>query len=263
MSAWRQAVSLHRQLRLRGERDARLRLLMEQLPAIVWSTDLRLRVVSSQGGGLRGLRLLPHPLTDASLPEYFEVDPADDFLPRAHRQALAGETVEFQLEWRGRHFEAHVEPLRDPSGHLCGTIGVALDVTARREAEEQLRRAALHDAAHRPAQPRALPGPAGAGLIERARDAPAPALRGPPLDLDRFKTINDSLGHLVGDRLLVAIARRIEACLRPGEMLARFGGDEFTLLMERRHRRAPGRAAGGARPRRAAARPSWWTATRW
>ncbi len=51
------------------------------------------------------------------------------------------------------------------------------------------------------------------------------------LDLDRFKIVNDSLGHLVGDELLIAVSRRIESCLRPGDALARLGGDEFAILL--------------------------------
>jgi diguanylate cyclase (GGDEF)-like protein len=222
---------LHRHLRLRGERDARLRLLIEQLPAIVWSTDLALNVTSSLGGGLKGLHLLPHPLGEVTLGEYFQVEATDNHIPLAHRQALAGETVEFQLEWRGRHFEAHVEPLHDSSGVLCGTIGVALDVTARRQAEEQLRHAAQHDPLT-DLPNRALFLARLDGLLERARRDPRQRFAVLLMDLDRFKTITDSLGHLAGDRLLVAIARRLEACLRPGEMLVRFGGDEFTLLVE-------------------------------
>ena len=204
---------------------------MERLPAIVWSTDVRLRVISSLGGGLQALHLLPHALAEVGLSEYFQLDAGDDRVPAAHRRALAGETVEFQLEWRGRHFEAHLEPLRDATGLLRGTIGVALDVTARRQAEQQLRHAAQHDPLT-DLPNRALFLTRLEGLLERVRRDPRQRFAVPLMDLDRFKTITDSLGHLAGDRLLVAIARRLEACLRPGEILVRFGGDEFTLLVE-------------------------------
>jgi diguanylate cyclase (GGDEF)-like protein len=218
-------------MRVRGEHNARVRLMIEQLPAIVWCTDVELSVTSSLGGGLRGVHLLPHPLAEIGLAEYFEIADGDEHITQAHRRALAGETVDFQMEWRGQQFEAHLEPLHDHTGVLCGTIGVALDVTARRQAEEQLRRATLHDPLTD------LPNRTFflermQRLLERAARHPHRRFAVLLMDLDRFKTITDSLGHLVGDRLLVAIARRLEACLRPGETLIRFGGDEFTVLIE-------------------------------
>jgi diguanylate cyclase (GGDEF)-like protein/PAS domain S-box-containing protein len=108
---------------------------------------------------------------------------------------------------------------------------IGRDITERKQAEEQLRQNAFHDA---------LTGlPNRALFMDRLRQAVEHAKRQEDylfallfLDLERFKAINDSLGHLLGDQLLIAIAGRLKACLRPMDTVARLGGDEFTILLE-------------------------------
>lgn len=108
---------------------------------------------------------------------------------------------------------------------------VSFDITHRKWAEDQLRYQALHDA---------LTGlPNRTLLMERLRNAIGETKLHPNyqfallfLDLDRFKVINDSLGHLMGDRLLEAFARRLEKHLHATDIVSRFGGDEFILLLE-------------------------------
>jgi diguanylate cyclase (GGDEF)-like protein/PAS domain S-box-containing protein len=120
--------------------------------------------------------------------------------------------------------------LHDLEGRVIGTASLGSDITERRRVESQL----LHDAFHD-----ALTGlPNRALVLDRLGNALARAQRGRHhfavlfLDLDRFKLVNDSLGHLVGDRLLVEISRVLDGAVRPGDTVARLGGDEFTILLD-------------------------------
>jgi diguanylate cyclase (GGDEF)-like protein/PAS domain S-box-containing protein len=118
--------------------------------------------------------------------------------------------------------------LEDPN--VAGVVVTARDVTERRKLEAELEHQAFHDS---------LTGLANRALFaNRVTHALERGVRRHNLfavlliDLDDFKTVNDSLGHAAGDDLLVLVARRLESCLRPEDTCARLGGDEFAILVE-------------------------------
>jgi diguanylate cyclase (GGDEF)-like protein/PAS domain S-box-containing protein len=121
--------------------------------------------------------------------------------------------------------------VRDKTGKAVRMIGGVADISAQRQAEEQL----IHNASHD-----ALTGLPNRELflartrqaIESRRQQPSKILAVLFLDIDRFKVVNDSLGHAIGDELLAAVASRLKGCLRPEDLAARFGGDEFTLMLD-------------------------------
>jgi PAS domain S-box-containing protein len=123
----------------RHEGQTRLGVMIEKMPAVLLTTDTELRFTSGLGAGLEALGLRANEMRGQSLFEYFRTeDPT--FTPiAAHRKALAGESVSYEIDWQKRIFESHVQPLRSSEGEILGVIGVALDITDRRHLADQLR----------------------------------------------------------------------------------------------------------------------------
>jgi diguanylate cyclase (GGDEF)-like protein/PAS domain S-box-containing protein len=151
---------------------------------------------------------------------------------------LEGRTPFLEVEHRVRHLDGSWRwmlvrgaAVRDAGGKAYRLAGSQTDITERKIAEEKLLHDALHDL---------LTGlPNRSLFIDRLGQAMAFTQRRSDyrfavlfLDIDRFKTINESLGHMTGDVLLVRVSKRLEACIRPGDTVARLGGDEFAVLLE-------------------------------
>jgi diguanylate cyclase (GGDEF)-like protein len=121
--------------------------------------------------------------------------------------------------------------VRDGNGKTVRIAGSLTDITSRKRTEKQLLHDALHDALTDLAN-RALFMDRLERAIERGKRHKQYLFAVLFLDLDRFKLVNDSLGHIIGNQLLIAIARRLQLCTRLEDTVARLGGDEFVILLE-------------------------------
>ena len=176
--------------------------------------------------------LLGVSFADISHPEDWEVH------RNLERKLIEGKESNFQVEKRfiakdGRIVDTLLKVLvvRDPNGKPLHFNNQIVDITERKSMEQQLLHDALHDA---------LTGLPNRALfmdrlqqqLKRSQNQSNYLFAVLFLDLDRFKVVNDSVGHLVGDKLLVEIARRLENSIAPTDTVARLGGDEFTILLE-------------------------------
>ncbi len=176
-------------------------------------------------------------------------DNPDEWLGRVHpddRGALeAG--IEAHLKRRDSHFEGEYRimhkdgtyrwmltrglAVRTGDGYAYRLAGSQTDITLRKKAEEQLAYDAFHDALTGLPN-RALFMDRLQHVITASQRSVEPHYAALFLDLDRFKIVNDTLGHAIGDQLLIVVSRRLSECIRPGDTVARLGGDEFAVLLE-------------------------------
>lgn len=137
---------------------------------------------------------------------------------------LKGFTREGEPFW----IELFLSPLQGDSGKVTHQVGILHDVTSNKQAENQLKFQATHDALTKIPNRAYLDSALGKAMQEAKRLQKEVAVLF--LDLDRFKVINDSLGHSSGDELLRQVAKRLQGCLRERDLVSRLGGDEFVIL---------------------------------
>ena len=206
--------------------DERLRTVVGNAPLILWAIDAEGRITLSEGRGLEARGSEPGESVGQSAYDLYADHPAviEDI-----RCALDGEARTGVEDFGPVVLETHMTPLKDGDSTV-GVLGVSMDVTERERAEQRLSHMALHDS---------LTGlPNRSLFLDRLDHALARAKRDSArccvlfIDLDRFKRINDSLGHRAGDQILLETADRIAHALRADDTVARLGGDEFTVLCE-------------------------------
>ena len=151
-------------------------------------------------------------------------------------KCFAGKEVRYQAWFElsalgDKHLDVMYSPYYDENGEITHAVVVSRDITERKQIEEQLFHRAFHDTLTNLPN-RILFMEQLGGALNQAKWEENYLFAVLFIDLDRFKNINDSLGHMIGDQLLIKIARRLEICVRPQDTVARLGGDEFTILLD-------------------------------
>jgi diguanylate cyclase (GGDEF)-like protein/PAS domain S-box-containing protein len=131
----------------------------------------------------------------------------------------------------GRHYLEwlSIRAVIDPQGRTTHYVGIFSDITERKEGEERMRYLAHYDALTGLPNRTLLMDRLQQGMAQTRRDNGRMAVMF--LDLDRFKPVNDQLGHETGDRLLCEVAMRLQNCMRESDTVGRIGGDEFVILL--------------------------------
>jgi diguanylate cyclase (GGDEF)-like protein/PAS domain S-box-containing protein len=219
-------------------RDAeeRYRDVVEASGEYVWETDATWRYTYLSARVEAVLGYLRTDLIGRTPREFMPLGEAralDDWFERIAREGQAfRDLLHRSITKSGKVIWQQVSgmPVRDAQGRLAGYRGTGADITARKQAEERIQHLATRDALTGLANRALLADRAGQAILAAARSRGQLAVL--LFDLDRFKLVNDALGHQAGDALLRAVAERLQDTLRREDTLARLGGDEYVLLWD-------------------------------
>ncbi|HEY0382628.1 MAG TPA: EAL domain-containing protein [Candidatus Elarobacter sp.] len=203
------------------ENSHSLQLVENNVDAVLWTVGRDLRFSAVSGGALGELGLASGALIGRPCGALI----SDELI----REVFTGRHVRAQAAHGDHWLRHHVEPLVDRTGEIIGAVGVSINITELKRTQRE-----LFDAAH---SDRLTTLPNRFSLEQRLQDAVAAARADGSrfallfLDLDRFKAINDTLGHGAGDAVLREVALRLQKCVRGADFIARPGGDEFVILL--------------------------------
>jgi PAS domain S-box-containing protein len=139
-------------------REAHLRLIVEQMPAILWTTDKQLHITSTLGAGLAALKVRPEELIGVSMLECLDRDDLTSTPIAAHLKAVRGGSLSYEMGWKGRTFQVRVDPLCNAEKRIIGTVGILVDVTDHKNTVAELESRAKQQAAVAALGLRALSG---------------------------------------------------------------------------------------------------------
>ena len=216
-----------------AEREQRFRDVLDASGEYVWETDAAWRYTFLSERVETVLGYPRHELIGRAPREFMplgEAQAVEEWLAKRDPRAGFRDLAHRSLTRSGRIIWQSVNcvPVFDAGGRLSGYRGTGADITARTQAEDRIRSLATRDALTGLPNRVLLSDRASQAILAAARARGSLAIL--YLDLDRFKLVNDSMGHAAGDALLRAVAERLGAALLPDDTLARIGGDEFVLL---------------------------------
>ncbi len=236
------SIAIERSLAAERIRDseALYRLLTEDVLDVVWKTDrnFRFTYISPADKRLRGYdasEVIGHEIfemfTEEGVAKVKEIIRQNAEIAR---QGINADSVGFEVQHRckdGRLLWGEVFSMveRDASGKVIGYHGITREITARKEMEDQVRQLAFYDTLTQLPNRRLLSDRLSQAIAANKRSGRHGALMF--LDLDDFKPLNDLHGHVVGDLLLTQAADRLRGCVRETDTVARFGGDEFVVML--------------------------------